>query len=81
MCAASLFGTIVAQVNEIVGDLTTKKKDLDKILESYLVLNPRYYFSAFRFKMHSYTHISHTRKFESQPHAFDFNHPFMNVNI
>jgi hypothetical protein len=41
MCAASLFGTIVAQVNEIVGDLTTKKKDLDRILESYLVLNPR----------------------------------------
>ncbi len=42
MCAASLFGTIVAQVNEIVGELTTKKKDLDKILEAYLVLNPRY---------------------------------------
>jgi hypothetical protein len=42
MCAASLFGTIVAQVNEIVGDLTTKKKDLDRILEAYLVLNPRF---------------------------------------
>jgi hypothetical protein len=41
LCAASLFGTIIAQVNEIVADLTTKKKDLDKILEAYLVLNPR----------------------------------------
>ena len=41
LCAASLFGTIIAQVNEIVADLTTKKKDLDKILESYLTLNPR----------------------------------------
>jgi hypothetical protein len=42
LCAASLFGTIIAQVNEIVADLTTKKKDLDRILEAYLVLNPRY---------------------------------------
>ncbi len=41
LCAASLFGTIIAQVNEIVADLTTKKKDLDRILESYLALNPR----------------------------------------
>ncbi len=41
LSAASLFGTIIAQVNEIVADLTTKKKDLDKILESYLNLNPR----------------------------------------
>jgi hypothetical protein len=47
MCAASLFGTIVAQVNEIVGDLTTKKKDLDRVLEAYLVLNPRYAFRNF----------------------------------
>ena len=28
-------------MNEIVADLTTKKKDLDRILEAYLVLNPR----------------------------------------
>jgi hypothetical protein len=41
LCAASLFGTIIAQVNEIVADLTTKKKDLDKILEAYLTLTPR----------------------------------------
>ncbi len=39
--AASLFGTIVAQVNEIVAQLTTKKKDLDYILEAYLVIHPR----------------------------------------
>ncbi len=42
LCAASLFGTIIAQVNEIVAHLTTKKKDLDTILEAYLVLNPRF---------------------------------------
>jgi hypothetical protein len=40
--AASLFGTIVAQVNEIVAQLTTKKKDLDYILEAYLVIQPRW---------------------------------------
>jgi hypothetical protein len=42
LCAASLFGTIIAQVNEIVAQMTTKKKDLDTILEAYLVLNPRF---------------------------------------
>jgi hypothetical protein len=42
LCAASLFGTIIAQVNEIVAQMTTKKKDLDAILEAYLVLNPRH---------------------------------------
>ena len=42
LCAASLFGTIIAQINEIVADLTTKKKDLDRILEGYLALNPRH---------------------------------------
>ena len=41
LSAASLFGTIIAQVNEIVGQLTTKKKDLDHILASYVYLNPR----------------------------------------
>jgi hypothetical protein len=41
LSAASLFGTIIAQVNEIVADLTTKKKDLDSILENYLSVNPR----------------------------------------
>jgi hypothetical protein len=41
LCAASLFGTIIAQVNEIVADMTTKKKDLDNILEIYLSVYPR----------------------------------------
>jgi hypothetical protein len=40
--AASLFGTIVAQVNEIVAQLTTKKKGLDLILQAYLVIHPRW---------------------------------------
>jgi hypothetical protein len=41
LCAASLFGTIIAQVNEIVAQMTIKKKDLDKILEIYLSVRPR----------------------------------------
>jgi hypothetical protein len=41
LCAASLFGTIIAQVNEIVTHMTTKKKDLDERLEIYLSVNPR----------------------------------------
>ena len=41
LCAASLFGTIIAQVNEIVAHLTTKKKDLDEIFEGYLSVRPR----------------------------------------
>jgi hypothetical protein len=40
LTAASLFGTIIAQVNEIVAGLTTKKKDLDSILEIYLSVHP-----------------------------------------
>ena len=42
--AASLFGTIIAQINEIVATLTTKKKDLDEILEGYLAIRPRFVF-------------------------------------
>jgi hypothetical protein len=40
LCAASLFGTIIAQVNEIVASLTTKKKVLDGILETFLAIHP-----------------------------------------
>jgi hypothetical protein len=36
----------VAQVNEIVAQLTTKKKDLDFILEAFLVIQPRWVKSA-----------------------------------
>ena len=52
LCAASLFGTIIAQINEIVADLTTKKKDLDKVLEIYLTLTPRLLFAFY--KIHQY---------------------------
>ena len=41
-CAVSLFGTIVAEVNEIVAHLNAQKKDLDQVLEPYLAINPRY---------------------------------------
>jgi len=40
LCAASLFGTIIAQVNEIVAQITTKTKDLDGVLEGYLEVRP-----------------------------------------
>jgi hypothetical protein len=39
--AASLFGTIISQVNEIVHQKTSVSKDLDVILESYQVVKPR----------------------------------------
>jgi hypothetical protein len=41
LCAASLFGTLISQVNEIVNQKTSVSKDLDEILESYLVVEPR----------------------------------------
>jgi hypothetical protein len=41
LCAASLFGTIIAQANEIFAELTTKKKELDHILEAYLTVHPK----------------------------------------
>jgi len=34
LCAASLFGTIIAQINEIVADLTTKKRTWTGSLKS-----------------------------------------------
>jgi hypothetical protein len=41
VCAASLFGTIIAESNEIISTLTTKRKNLEDILEPYLTVNPR----------------------------------------
>ena len=41
MVAVSLFGTIIAEVNEIVRQITLKKKDLEKILETYQSVHPR----------------------------------------
>jgi hypothetical protein len=39
-CAVSLFGTIVAEVNEIVAHLNHEKKSLDEVLEPYLCIKP-----------------------------------------
>jgi hypothetical protein len=41
LCAASLFGTLISQVNEIVNQKTSMSKELDEILESYLAVEPR----------------------------------------
>jgi hypothetical protein len=40
--AASLFGTIISQVNEIVAQQASMNKELDKILEMYLAVQPKY---------------------------------------
>lgn len=39
--AASLFGTIMAEVNEVLLLLRSKGKGLEKILEAYLAVKPR----------------------------------------
>jgi archaellum component FlaG (FlaF/FlaG flagellin family) len=39
--SASLFGTLISQVNEIVAQHTNKAKELDKILEAYAEVQPR----------------------------------------
>lgn len=59
LSAASLFGTIIAQVNEIVADLTTKKKDLDSILENYLSVNPRSEMLTFAEVLPNFFHNNH----------------------
>jgi hypothetical protein len=41
MVAISLFGTIIAELNEVLIHMRTKTKGLEKILESYLVVQPR----------------------------------------
>jgi hypothetical protein len=41
LCAASLFGTLISQVNEIVNQKTSMSKELDEILEAYLTIEPR----------------------------------------
>ena len=40
-CAASLFGTLISQVNEIVAAQAAVSKELDGILEAYLSVEPR----------------------------------------
>jgi hypothetical protein len=41
MGAASLFGTIVSQINEIVASQTSISKELDHVLEAYFSIEPR----------------------------------------
>ena len=41
LCAACLFGTLISQVNEIVASQGLMSKELDSVLESYLILQPR----------------------------------------
>jgi hypothetical protein len=40
-CAASLFGTIISQANEIVASQAAVSKELDSTLEAYLTVHPR----------------------------------------
>ncbi len=40
-CAASLFGTLISQVNEIVAAEAAVSKELDTVLEAYLTVKPR----------------------------------------
>ena len=40
-CAASLFGTLISQVNEIVAAQAIQSKQLDSVLDSYLAVKPR----------------------------------------
>jgi hypothetical protein len=42
LCSASLFGTLISQINEIVNQETSVTKELDVILEAYLVIQPKY---------------------------------------
>ena len=41
LAAISLFGTIIAELNEVLMNLRARTKGLDKILEAYLAMNPR----------------------------------------
>ena len=41
-CAASLFGTIISQANEIVASQAAVSKELDLVLEAYLTVKPRW---------------------------------------
>jgi hypothetical protein len=40
-CAASLFGTLISQVNEIVAAQAAMSKELDGVLEAYLTVEPK----------------------------------------
>jgi hypothetical protein len=40
LCAASLFGALVSQVNEIVATATYATKELDENMEAYSSIHP-----------------------------------------
>ena len=40
-CTASLFGTIISQINEIVAAQASMIKELDRVLEAYLAVQPK----------------------------------------
>jgi hypothetical protein len=42
MSAASLFGALVSQVNEIVASATNALKELDENMEAYTSIHPKY---------------------------------------
>ena len=39
--AASVFGTLISQVNEIVNQQTSMSQELDEVLEAYLAIEPK----------------------------------------
>ena len=41
-CAASLFGTLISQVNEILANQAANAKELESVLETYLAVEPRH---------------------------------------
>ena len=40
LVSVSLFGTIIAEVNEIILHLQSKSKGLENVLESYVAIQP-----------------------------------------
>jgi hypothetical protein len=41
LVAASFFGTLISELNEIVAAQTMKTKEIDEIMAAYLTIRPR----------------------------------------
>jgi hypothetical protein len=41
MGAATIFGTLVSQINEIISDTQQNTKELDQYLDAYLLIKPK----------------------------------------
>jgi hypothetical protein len=67
-CAVSLFGTIVAEVNEIVAHLNHEKKSLDEVLEPYLCIKPG---SALMLSNPPLAPLSHSHLLTVTPRSLD----------